>query len=222
MNDKIAFKIQKLLDKANDTDFGAESEVFLAKAYELMDKHNLSLEEIKKLSREEELGSLGSQFYNKGEEAAFRIWKRQLMNSICKLFDCSLVIHHSSKNKIQLNIIGRESNRITVEIMFKWIHDKTMKEAKSISGTAAKNAYCVGVADAISRKVNEIKRNKPKADIWGIIPYDENQKWIKENIGELSHTKSVATIGNTNAYIAGKKAGENTSLNKQFGLKMIA
>lgn len=226
MNTAKIEKIKKMLALANGTNFEGEAEQALAMANKLMSEEGLTMEEIAKTSIEDELGELGSEYLNNGEEKAYQPWRRTLLNALCRMFDCSFVNNKKAgTTKFTIDLIGRESNRVTVQLMYNWIADRTLKEAREKFGkmTAKRNSYCNGVANAIWDKVCQMKPN-PKTDknAWGIVPIDEVENFKHSKYPCLRTTSNRATISDGSAYASGVEAGKNTSLNKQFGIKMIA
>lgn len=225
MNNKTIERIQKLLDRAEGTTFEAEAEACLRKAQQIMSSEGISAADIASKSKDDELGTLGENKLNNGEAKSYFNWKKILLNSLSYFFDCKLIFSSVGSRKVVYTVIGRESNRITFEVMYNWIHDKTMKEARERYGsdTAARNSYCLGVANGISDKIYEMKRKTPATDAWGIVPIDEVRSYIKEHYKNLTKGKAISTnVSDGAAYSSGKKAGSDTSLNRQFGLKRIA
>lgn len=226
MNTAKIEKIKKMLALAKGTNFENEAEQALAMANKLTSEVGLTMEEIAKISIEDEFGKLGSEFLNNGEEKAYQPWRRTLLNALCRMFDCSFVNNRKSgTTKFTIDIIGRESNRITVQLMYNWIADRTLKEAREKFGkmTAKRNSYCNGVANAIWNKICQMKPN-PKNDknAWGLVPISEVEDYKLSKYPHLVTTLNKATISDGEAYASGIEVGNSTSLNKQFGIKMIA
>ena len=99
-------KIQKLLNLADGNSFEGEANAALAKAHELMAKHNITIDQLDAAGREKELGKLGQ--WNHGDKA-YKIWERTLMKAIAKLFDCEVVMSGIQRNrKKSMMLIGRE------------------------------------------------------------------------------------------------------------------
>ena len=220
MNKSKIEKIKKLLNTTGRTE--EETSAFLAMAKKLMDSEGLSTEDITKYSIDDELGELGDSWLNDGEEKRLLNWKKVLLSNLAYFFDCRIINHTiNSKNKIL--IVGRESNRITCQMMYNWIHDRTMKEARELYGsqTAKRNSYCVGVANGIATKVHQLKGDISKPNGWGIVPINEVDAYMKSKFSNLRNRSISTTVSDRQAMSAGRKVGENTSLNNQFGLKAI-
>jgi len=216
-------KIKKLLALAGNNPEKNEAERAMFVAQKLMSSEGISAEDIANSTMDDELGELGEDWLNEGEEKQLYNWKKVLISNLAYFFDCKL-INYPNGRKCKLLIVGRESNRITCEMFYNWLHDRTMKEAKEIYGnqTAKRNSYCVGVANGIAVKIHEIKPSKDVKNGWGIVPLDEVEQFMKEKHSNLSKGKSISTtVRDGAAAAAGRKVGENTSLNHQFGLKAI-
>ena len=217
--------IKKLLASADKSRNSSEeeAEVAMQMALKLMQSEGLTQEDINKSSIEDEYGVLGENLFN-GEKEYHRIlnWKKVLISSIAFLFDCK-IIENTLQGKHLYTILGRESNRITSELMYNWIHDRTMKEAREKYGnqTAKRNSYCMGVANGISKKVHQLKKEAPQKNAWGIVPINEVVDYMKKTHPEVKQSNISFSYTDSSAYSNGKSVGENTSLNKQFGLKGI-
>ena len=223
MDDKIIAKISKLLAKGNGSSFEGEADTFLNKAYTLMQEHNISMAQIESANRDDELGTMGEHFLIRFPNKS---WEQILLYNIAKLFDCSTFINHSyighGQKQKSFYIVGREGNRITTELMYKWIRDKidgdSYRQSTSASG---RNSYSLGCAFAIQRKVEEMKKETPETDAWGIVPLNEVDDWLSIHHPNLRAGHSHVSIGDARAYMQGSSDGANISLNRQFGQHAI-
>lgn len=228
MNTSKIEKIKKLLTTAASGSGAtkAEAETAMLLAQKLMDSEGVSMEDVAGLSMDDELGELGHEWlYEDGKQ--FYNWKKVLISNLAYFFDCQLVRCSCGTRKDKFDIVGRESNRITCKMFYNWIHDRTMKEAKELYGsqTAKRNSYCVGVANGLADKIHEIKpREKTlKSNVWGIVPIDEVTKYMAKIYPHLTKGKGYKTTASDRAaYRSGIVVGMDTSLNNQFGLKMIS
>lgn len=219
-------KIKKLLAKADTSRNSSEEEAATAMrmAMAMMDSAGISMADVQVSSMDDEFGELGHSWLNGGEAKQYFNWKKVLISNLAYFFDCEIV-NCAEGRKSKIDIIGRESNRITCEMFYNWLHDRTMKEAKEKYGaqTAKRNSYCLGVAQGIANKIKQIKPREEavKANAWGIVPVDEVNKLMCELYPDLTHGKLKTTMSDGSAYAAGREVGNNTSLNHQFGLKAI-
>ena len=205
-------KIQKLLDRADGTDFEAEAEACLRKAHEFMASEGLSEADLAAHSREEELGELGSNWLNDDEDGkTYFNWKKILLSCLAYYFDCQIVYCGAGARKVKIDVIGREANRV-------------MKEARDRyhTDTARRNSYCLGVVNALAAKIYKIKPKANVKDAWGIVPIDETKAFAHDKYPMLRKGKKIqASASMLDAYREGKEVGDSISLNRQFGLKAI-
>lgn len=217
MDEKVLNKIQKLLAMGNGTAVGgqAEADTALAKAYELMRQNNIDMAQVQSASRENILGALDE---NKITPPPMKSWEQRLLGAIVKLFDCDHIYNHSrcgNCHQISVFIIGRESNRITAEIMYKWLRQKIYEDSFAYKASQ-RQGYCLGVVAGIWVKVHQLKKNSAPTDAWGLVPMDEVAQWMKQRYPNLYTTDSRATAQDYSAYNAGKADGLATNLNKQM------
>lgn len=120
----IVEKIKALLAKAASTDSQAEAEAFLAKAHELMEKHQLGAED---LERDDPIDESVAAKANGG---ASPDWDFQLMFAVARYFGCKGIQWWSQKNtegeflkagQYTMRIVGRESARVTAIEMHKYL-----------------------------------------------------------------------------------------------------
>lgn len=217
MDEKVLNKIQKLLAMGNGTAVGgqAEADTALAKAYELMRQNNIDMAQVQSASRENILGALDE---NTITPPPMKSWEQRLLGAIVKLFDCDHIYNHSrcgNYHQVSVFIIGRESNRITAEIMYKWLRQKIHEDSFAYKASQ-RQGYCLGVVTGIWVKVRQLKKNSAPTDAWGLVPMNEVAQWIKQRYPNLYTTDSHATVQDYSAYNAGKADGLATNLNKQM------
>lgn len=220
MDDKLLSKIEKLINLGNGSTYEGEASVALKRAYDLMYRHGISMEDVMSHSKDEVLGFLGSEELEEVRKQ-YRKWEVNLCVNVCKLFDCKALRCGVStwwNKKAALIIVGREGNRTTAKLMYKWIHDKTLKEARTVGDCpSSRNAYCTGVVDSLSAKIRAIKSGESNVDQWGLVPVSEVENWINNEYGKIDDYKmNGASIKDSTAYFGGRAEGDNISLNRQF------
>lgn len=117
--DKIAEKIKALLAKAASTTNEHEAEVFFAKAYELMEKHQLDFTD---LDKEDPVGEEDT-YERKG--AAAPDWDFRLLFACARYFGCRGV-QYKKYDEFKwighyMKLVGRESARVTAIEMHKYL-----------------------------------------------------------------------------------------------------
>ena len=158
----IAEKIKALLAKAASTDNQHEAEVFLSKAHELMEKHQL---EIGDLETDDPVGHEPSATANGG---ASPDWDFQLMFPVAKFFGCKSCQQwsptktdgtYTRAGQYQMILVGRDSARITAIEMHKYL-------VKTVRRLGRENATPGCKADTMARRIGRALA----ARIWQMCP----------------------------------------------------
>ena len=226
MNDKIYEKIKKLMALSSGSNFEDESNTALAMANSLMEQYNITAKDLDEYGRSQEFGKLTND--QKGEPTLYKIWEKQLMNAIAKLFNCELVFSHEVSRKSTMHVLGREGNVRTAIAMNDWIVKKIKADAKAKypgRQMASRNSYALGVVDNICSRVQQMveERNKEaEQNGWGLVPVNEVKEFMKQQYPSCKVASSKGTMSDSRAFGAGVADGANIGLNKQFGLKAIA
>lgn len=116
----IVDKIKALLAKAAGTDNQAEAELFLAKAHELMEKHQLDAGDLEK---DDPIAF--EAYYQKGSTKAAPDWDFMLVFSVARYFGCKAIRIEKyvggGKSQWAMDIVGRESARVTTKEMHAYL-----------------------------------------------------------------------------------------------------
>lgn len=223
MDDKLLARISRLLALSDGTSFDGEADTALQKAYTLMKEHNISMAQVEGASRERQLGSLDEQAI-----VAYpaKYWEKLLLIAVARLFDCKTFQYAREDQQHRIctteYIVGREGNRTTAVLMYNWLRDKLRADAIIRGGnSSARDAYCLGCVIAIQEKVAAIKTSEGPTDAWGIVPVDEVTQWMKTMRPELEERTMTGSCHDDAAYDAGKKAGANINLNRQFAQQAL-
>ena len=156
---KMIEKIKALLAKAASTDHEAEAELFFAKAYELMQKHQLSEADLDKTDpvNHEHVA------HRKGQAAPD--WDFKLMFAVAEYFGCKCIQipdwgNHPKTGRYQwlghyMDLFGRESARITTLEMHKYLVATVRRLGRA---KAAEDSRLN--ADAWSRRIGQALRQR--------------------------------------------------------------
>lgn len=145
----IVEKIKALLAKAASTDSQHEAEIFLAKAHELMEKHQL---EAGDLETDDPINKETGATANGG---ASPDWDFQLMFPVAKYFGCKACQVWSPvktdgtftrSGQYWMEVVGRESARITAIEMHKYL-------VKTVRRLGRENAVPGCKADTMARRI---------------------------------------------------------------------
>jgi hypothetical protein len=125
----IVEKIRALLAKAASSDHAAEAEVFLAKAHELMEKHQL---ESLDLEHDDPVGNENVYPRNNPDGVD---WDFTLLFSVARYFGCRAIRLPQEPKGFIMDLVGRESARITAIEMHKYLIAEVKRLAKEAVGT---------------------------------------------------------------------------------------
>lgn len=221
MNAKIIARINKLMALTQSSNEN-ESSVAAQMALELMESNGISTKDLDIANLENDLGTIDSEVLK--ESTYVPAWEKTLSYAIAQYFDCVSYIQNSwnwnGRKMYAVGFVGHESNRITAITMFQWLKKAILKEARSkFSAYSNQMSFCVGAARGIANKYSN--KEQKASEEYGLVVYDEVKNWIDNNMkmGEGKASRSLSV--NSAAYNAGKIAGGNYSLNRQFGLKAI-
>lgn len=224
MNEKIIARINKLMaltQSSNENESAKAAEM----ALKLMEENGISTKDLDIANLEADLGPIDREALN--ESTYVSAWEKNLAYTIAQYFNCVTYIQNSYRCKnwkkrkmYAVGFVGHESNRITAMTMYEWLRKAINREARQkFTQYANQMSFCLGAANAIGQKYAEVK--KDESNEAGLVIYDEVQNWIDNHMnmkeGRASRSLSVSSA----AYNAGKVAGGNYSLNRQFGLKAI-
>lgn len=224
MNEKIIARINKLIaltQSSNEHESAKAAEM----AMKLMEANGISTKDLNMANLEADLGVIDKEVLKESTYVPY--WEKSLSYIIAKYFDCVTYIQGSwslngwKKRKMYaVGFVGHESNRITAITMYEWLRKAIWREARQkFSNYANQMSFCIGAVNTISQKYESSKK-----DVYnevGLVIYDEVQNWIDNNMNMGKGRASRALSINSTAYNAGKEAGNNYSLNRQFGLKSI-
>lgn len=216
MDNKLIEKIQKLLAMGNGTANGGENEaeVALAKAYALMQQNNIDMATVQSASREQILGALDKSSVT---PPPMKVWEQGLFNCIMFFFDCEnyyYIVRRNGVTQTTVYAIGRESNRITAVMMYKWLRQKIHEDSFAYKANQ-RQGYCLGAVSGISNKVHSIKKTAEKTDAWGIVPANEVEQWLREHYPNIKTLSLNGQASDWSAYKDGVKDGKAVNLNGQ-------
>jgi len=168
-DEKVLDKIKKLFALAGNNPNENESMVAMKAAKKMLDKHNLSVYDLK---QQDDIGL-------KIEGEINMPYVRVVYNAVAKLYDCKIVLDKTVKPMVYL-IIGTESNRVTASIVIKYVLQITRDKAKGL-GAALRN----GIATGVYHNVNSIleERNASKEEVipgTGLVPADASKIMEKD------------------------------------------
>ena len=180
---EIREKIRALLAKAQGTNNEHEADAFIAKANELLEKFQLTINDIMP-EEDKVVHSLGRDWSKKSHA-----WFFDLYRAVAVYYGCQTVreeYYHKKENgkyqlRVRMNLIGRQSAIITTDLMFPYLFSEVNRHARrlfEITGlTPAGQANRVGAALV--------------ARIWAMMPVREEARTIAAKKNALMTVDAV-------------------------------
>lgn len=134
--------IRALIAKAKGTDNEAEAAAFMAKAHELLEKHQLDLGST--LNADDPVEA----FNGLDQAASSHKWNRELYRALGALYGCKSIRHEywatnadgrikwkdgKPEARYQQRLVGRASAIMTTQIMYPWVCEQVRLSAKEIA-----------------------------------------------------------------------------------------
>lgn len=208
---KIIEKIKALLAKATSTDNENEAEIFFAKAYELMEKHQLDTSD---LETDDPMGEeVGVTAKGRGGVD----WNERLMFAVARYYGCKAIQNHRGKD-VDMVVVGRVSARITAIEMHKYL----VKTVRRLGRERCHEMRCN--ADTAARRIGVALKSRisslcPKPEVAptqagknALITLDALTIWVEKNHPDLHTIKGVTYTNNL-----AKDIANGIGLNLQTG-----
>lgn len=125
--ESIKTRIAKLLAKAEGTDNPMEADAFMAKVNDLLEEHQIELHEIRQHSGRD-TDPMGKQEGETNLYASIK-WARDVAGVLARYYGCRFVFWRNG-NHFVYEVIGRESARVTFELMLPFVISQAKVQAK--------------------------------------------------------------------------------------------
>ncbi|UPT53333.1 DUF2786 domain-containing protein [Synechococcus phage Ssp-JY38] len=218
---KIKAKIAALLAKAEKTDNAFEAETFMAKVNEMLEKHQIEMHELH--VDNDPMGQTD------GDVTRSHEWPSRLGFALAELYGAKMLryTYKNVKARYKWRVVGRESARVTFEMLYPFVMSQVRQRARAMARTyaitPAKAEREIGTAleQRIWRMVRDAEERREVAVGKGLIPVSDVDAYIHD-----LHSK-VKTLSTLNVPISNEAVREanKVSLNVQAtgaNRKMIA
>lgn len=159
MTKSIADKIRKIIAKADSTSNPEEAHTFMAKAQALLEAHGLSLLDIGRLDSDDPIGV----DKNCAEVPGAYSSANTVANQLSIYYGCQLVQgakrNGDNKKVTTFSVAGRESARITFQLMFPYVWRQVMalaREGFNSGGYSNRMQALNYVANALSLRLHRL------------------------------------------------------------------
>ncbi len=210
--EKLISTVKKLLALSKSPN-KAEAELAAQRAHELLEKYNLSINDI----HEKEIyeGEIRS-------GRSIKKWRSLLINSVATYFYCRSLIYNDESGYYKIVFVGHKHNIIICKSIYDYLEKAVIRESKSIHKNA-KNKYRenfkLGMATEISLRLYQLLNAKTTSEEKALI-VTEN-KLIEKYFQEKGVRQKIIDINpeNKTAFHKGITAGNKISLNNQIKKK---
>lgn len=217
--EKVIDKIQKLLAMANDTSSPNEALLAAKRARALMDKYQLSQDDI-----ESKIGSQFLESENGEPKGKLYLWEKLLAAAAAHLNDCRSAIR-SNRKTYSFLFQGFKADVFVAKMTMDYLVDtaKRAREQSGIKGISESQIFMQGFAREVEKRSYEIKLNREKQFVTGkgtglvVLKMTEITKHFGE-LGKARDHKSRPPMSPSEsmAMILGEEAGRSVSLDKQL------
>lgn len=213
--DKIKSKIAALLAKAEGTNNAFEADAFMAKVNELLEEHQIEMHEIRKdMDRDDD--PMGHEKGSTNLYASIK-WARDVAGQLALYYGCRFVYWRRG-NHFKYEVYGRESARITFELMLPFIVSQVKVHAKREWMNNPGWTLPVWerqVGQALYHRINKLYwANKPRREELeskALVPVDDVKAYQDSVLGDIKKDRPV----NLSFGHAAEKAAERVSLHQQ-------
>jgi len=220
-----AKKITAILAKAESTNHEAEAEVLMEKAHKLMMEHGITLLDLGKL-HEDPVG------VNKNavELSASYPWMRRVANQLGRYYGCKVVYVNAPRNKVLLSVVGRESARITWELLVPFVQKQIQalareayKEGRYSSRMQAVTRIGNATAIRIAKLADEMRSDTRifGTGVNALVPVDIIDNALAEAFPGAVTTRSRAASVDDYAREAAKKVNFDRQMGRASATRMI-
>lgn len=190
----IAEKIRKVLAKADGSTHPEEAAAFMAKAHKLMAANGVSLMELGKLG-DDPVGHTEAYHNNNNDP-----WRFYLGSALASYYGCTMV-GTKVENDRYWTVYGRESARVTFELMWPFVDRQVMALArrehkagkyKSIptARTRIATALRFRIGTLHDRDTKPLEGNGVNA----LVPVDMVQAYMDDHVGEVRKLRSKSKL----------------------------
>lgn len=220
-SEKVLRKIRALLARADEArnDNEHERKIAMRQATKLMDEYSISLSQA---MSDEDARDVGE--YIVGSQR----WKSMAVAAVGRLYGCKVYSVGKGPGK-RCMVVGRESARVVVMELSKYVHKSIEREAKQFRGYGRGFivSFKVGAASGVTHQVDALIRDRAAGETVSdskamvIVDYYKNElarneAYIKNELGITLRSGGRTTASNRTAYWQGREYGSSLSLNNQI------
>lgn len=203
--DSLKTKIGALIAKAEGTDNANEASVFMAKAVEMMNKHQISIAE---LGEDDPMGTDENFTGTSGSPT----WRNHLLHAVSRYYGGKCVKKHITHKSFIMEVNGSESVRVTIDLMFEFIVKQVRQAGRELAEQQGVKADPIirFVANALVERINNLVYEARKLD-------EETGQSAEVKLALTKAGKELATVDELKAYVEGKYKNLGSGIQKRRG-----
>lgn len=217
MNKKIIDRLNKMMALGKNN--GNEGDTAMRMAERLMDEYGITVEQLEESRMEDEFGDMGITAM-KAKSTRPKPWENSLADTIARHFGCIYVLEKrcsfdtNFKTRYSVKFVGHESNRITCEVLYEWLHKKFIKEAKTLYKEQGylRDSYLYGASYTLAKKYNLKSVSTENSNSLMVI--SAVQRYMNDTMSVREARKRTHKVI-SDSFKCGQKLGESISLNAQ-------
>jgi Protein of unknown function (DUF2786) len=227
LENRILDRVRKMLALANDSAATeGERDNALRMAYNLLAKHNLTEEDVKRSGQQ----PADEERIDNSFTSWSQPWARTVFRAVAKLFFCNYYTGGKySSTKMRHIYVGKVSNATTAALMGEYLVTSILRECRKLyreNLSPQSRAFATGAADRIYWRVDALIREQGEATpgtalvLANVYTQEKqgNDAFALAAWGELKAGKSRERAKvDRDAYRAGSEFGAKASLNAQLG-----
>jgi uncharacterized protein YneR len=205
----IKDKIKKLLSLSTSPS-AHEASTALLMAHQLLKKYNLSANDLKTTSVQEEI-------YLEGSKE--RVWKSIMLDALCKYNFCIMVkVVSPVDSDYEYKIVGKEHNIISVKVMADYLFSALDRLVSSIERLEKEN-FRKGFSLAIANRLMEEKAKETECKDLVVLFNEEITDYLKEKQCKAVsvNVKAKQTLATHLGYKQGSEISLNSQVSKENG-----
>ena len=215
--DKVIQKVQKLLAMAEDTSSPNEALLAANRARKLMDKHQLSKDDIERATGDQFLETTADR-----KTKTCQTWLRFLVQASAYLNDCRPVLGWDGLKLYKFQ--GFKADAIVAKLTMDYLVDACERalEKSNSHGRSEKNFFRIGFSEMVLRRAIAVKKEREKSFVsastgTALVPVKEAM--ILSHFGVMGKARKTQvrepSVDEAQAYANGLRTGRHVGLEKQ-------
>jgi hypothetical protein len=220
---KITELVKKLLAQAEGTPFEKERDTFLAKARELIEKHQIDAQLLGQADPSKREGVIRHRMFNDAKGQRLIKAKREMIQYLADVYGCQ-TIRHGANGRAGLTLVGHESDVELILMMFNSLMLQLMtalaaaQNAGEVVGASGPVSYAHGWVRRVGTRLLSAKADAaatagPMSQALVLVDRSAMvQAQVEEWWPKLRTRKQATSVNDYTAYGAGSRDGNRADL----------